>query len=107
MKLRFSKTEVFGLIFLALLIAAITVSAVLMKGCEGLNREGEPMVILKVDSSNLSGDSDETPARKKKKTKRGRKGASSNKRSNSGKNKKSQNPTEFRDPFSDTIPIEN
>lgn len=107
MKRGLSKSELTGLFLLAVIVIAITGCAVLIKGCGGEgSTSGEPVVIQVVGdgSSSTDEDSDSDGGNSKKGRKKGKGRA---KKGKSGAKKvKSPNSVEFRDPFSDTIPLE-
>lgn len=112
MKRGLNRTELLGIIMLAILIAGITLVALLVKDCSGNNPESPdyPPQIEVVDPSAPSRDfNDYTPRKKSsgrsshKKTGGRKKSAagSSSSRSNSAREEQSR-----MDPFSDTIPLD-
>lgn len=107
MKRRLSKSELTGLFLLAVIVIAITGCAVLIKGCGGEGSASEePVVIQVVGDGNSSSDEDsvDEAGTTKKGKKKGKGRAKTG--STGAKKGKSPNSVEFRDPFSDTIPLE-
>ena len=107
MKRGLSKSELTGLFLLAVIVIAITGCAVLIKGCGGGgSTSGEPVVIQVVGEggSSTAEDSDSEGGSTKKGTKKGK--GRAKKGSTGAPKEKSPNSVEFRDPFSDTIPLE-
>ena len=118
MKSRLSKTELTGLILLALLVIAITGGAILMKGCS--EEQGEQQEVPREDVRIIGAEDEEeeggygydrgkTSRRKGGRKASGRRSTSKGSASQRGgktQKTKSQNSVELYDPFSDTIPME-
>lgn len=115
MKNPLTKTELTGLIFLAVLIAGITACGLILKECNRSEEtEGPEMKIEVIDSTrvekswkkenNIAPRKKAAPSKKKSGMNIGKKKTTAKKKENQQKEKKT--PTvERKDPFSDTIPL--
>lgn len=102
MKNRFTKTELTGLILLAVLIVAVTGCALLVKSCDatGGSSTAPPFEIQVVDTV-------ETPAPTHSARKTGEKKKSKKRKKASAAKKSSRGSQAQRtDPFADTIPLD-
>lgn len=100
MKKPLGKTEITGLILLALLIAAITGCALLVKDCRGIQENSPEHEIVVLDTLPLPA---ETQAVKKSSRKSAKK-PKKTKKKNRKKTASKKAPARTVDPFGDTIP---
>ena len=107
MKNSLGKTEIMGLIFLALLIVGITGCALLVRDCAGSKTGGLDPAPVAIDTIRVeiqkaeNGDADGNP---RKATGKGKQGNKSRKKGAAKKSTKKKAPAERPDPFKDTIP---
>ena len=113
MKRGLNRTELLGIIMLAILIAGITLVALLVKDCSGNNPESPdyPPQIEVVDPSAPSQDfNDYTPRKKSSSGRSSHKKTGGRKKSAAGSSSSRSSSTRGEqsriDPFSDTIPLD-
>lgn len=101
---RFSRTELTGLILLALVIVAITLVAFFMRACSENPTAPKPQPLnIEVIDSVAHSERNEASAGSKKKAK-GRGGKKKTGKGKAGKAK--ETPAPRRNPFGDTIPVD-
>lgn len=104
-----NRTELTGLILLAVIVIVITGSAIWLKGC-GSPSESDPLngnpEILMVDSSDMEVDGSRQGYQNNGRTGRKKSGRSRSATRNSSRSGNGKNTVERSDPFLDTIPLD-
>ena len=105
-----NKTELTGLLLLAILIVAVTACAFFLKGCDGNGSDQTEYPVQVVDSLTPGSDYYDTTPRKNTSGRSSRKKSGGRKKSAAGKaspGRAGQKGTPvLTDPFADTIPLE-